>query len=426
MGLIRRKDNLTSGARRFLEAAAAGTAAGTDAKGRPLPGQARPLALSTADAKSILKDLDWDAPEAAEFLGAARIPKEALGAFKTGDRPDLLGGVLKDGRVFPYFENFLCCCCCGPCRLCRFYPFCKRRCGRVQVKLSDGSTLWAYRLEVEGVAVEAIPGRPGVAKVSIPGAAGGVALSDFQNHTGNASAHGNYAPASHTAEANPHPDKFAPKSADPNGYADKAELAGKAPRVWDGATPTAELPSGYAPATGSGEYAPAKDAAANPIKYLAEGSATTDGLNLIKASGGALVKEVSTLVHAAGDYAGASHGNDAHAKPFVAGSTIECLLNPPTASGVVAVALAFPSGMVPYDTTLAGDCVKAAWCPAAGGQGSALKVESASLAVSGSTGTLSFKLNAGTTAAPDYYDRSLPAWGGRIVTVTVSVPVKPA
>jgi len=413
MGLIRRKDDLTSGARRFLEAATAG---GT-LKGRPLPGQTRLPALQAADAKSILKDLDWEAPEAADFLGAAKIPKEALAAFKIGDRPDLLDGALKDAKVWPYFENFLCCCCCGPCRLCRFYPFCKRRCGRIQVKLTDGSTLWAYRLEIEGVAVESIPGRPSVAKVSIPGAAGGVTLADFNAHAANAAAHGSFAPASHTTEANPHPGKFAAASHDASHDAHN-----------DGRYAlSAHGHSGYAPATGSAEYAPAKDTASNPIKYLAKGAgAVANGLELVNASDGTKAADVSTVLHATGDYAGASHGNAAHSMPFTIGAVTECVMNPPTVSGVVTVQLALPAGTVPCDIALTASFIKAAWCPAAGGQGSALAVESAGLSVSGSTGTLSFKLNAGTAVAPDYYDRSLPAWSSRIVTVMVSVPLKPA
>ncbi|MBN1243575.1 MAG: hypothetical protein JXA15_12810 [Spirochaetales bacterium] len=392
MGLIRRKDDLTSGARRFLEAAAAGS----DAKGRPLPGQARPPALSVADAKSILKDLDWEAPEAADFIGAARIPKEALAAFKTGERPDLLAGALKDARLWPYFEHFICCCC-GPCRLCRFYPFCKRRCGRVQVKLSDGSTLYAYRLEIEGVAVEAIPGRPGVAKVSIPGAAGGVTLSDFQNHTGNATAHGSYAGAthnhdgtyalaSHATEANPHPGKFAPKSADPNGYADKADLAGKAPLDW--ASGMANPPTGYADA---------------------------------------------------------SHGNGSHAAVFVTGFVSKLAVNPPTtvksgtppAPSTYWCALEFkpPTGFFiadPMPGTSLDDWISAHFAPSAGGAGTRLTVTDAFL-VDGATETpptdswrIEFRMHylSGTTEIA-YNRMNTSEWDPKTVVVSLTVPIRP-
>jgi len=366
MGLFEKKNVLPESARRFLGAALDQTA---------LPD------LDSAGAKAIFRDIDWDASEAKDFLEAAgaRIPKDVLAAFKAGGRPDLLRDVLKDGNCADRFEGLLCCCC-GPCRQCRFYPFCRRRCGRIQFKLSDGTTLWAYRVEIDGATVEKITGRPGVVKVSIPAVGGGVTQTDFDAHKASGDHDSRYAPKSHTTEANPH----------------------------------------------SGKFAPAKYADDTAIEYVAKGSAAvTDGVRLAKVSDGSTLADVSTVIHADDDYAGASHDNAAHSVNFVIAAANACLVNPATASEMITAMLGVPTGMTPVvggDGKPAAGCVQASWCPAAGGLGEVMTPEIDGLSAAGA---LTFKLKAGASAPSGYYDRTISAWGSQIVTVMISIPLIP-
>jgi hypothetical protein len=386
MGLFNKKEELPGSALRFLSAAFPAN----DDKKPSLTKPGHLPVLDKAGAKAILKDIDWDAPEARDFLAAASIDAADLPSFKIGDRPDILVGAFKDPIRIELFERLLCCsCCCGSCRICKWYPFCRRRCGRVLFELKDGSTYWAYRVRVIGGDVEKDTAHPGGVKITV--AAGGVHNHDDRysllTHT-----HMEYAPAAHTNETNPHSTVFATK----------------APRVWDGTTPAVSAPVGYAPASHTSESDP------HSTVLAAKAPRVWDG---------------ATPVSSAPEgYAPASHDESAHSVSFITANANACLTNPASSGDTVSVTIDIPSGMVPVSPSAfisAGSWVKASWCPASGGVGSVLTPDSVVISGSGTSRMVSFKLNAGTALAPDYYDRSVSKWDTRSVIVLIAIPLIP-
>jgi len=203
MGLFQKKDELPDSALRFLSAAL--PAADDKKPASPRPGHL-PV-LDKAGAKAILKDIDWDAPEAKDFLAAAAIAASDLDSFKIGDKPDILVGAFKDPLRLELFERLLfCSCCCGSCRICKWYPFCRRRCGRVLFELKDGSSYWAHRVRVIGADVEKDAAHPGGVKITIAASGGGVSIADFNTHKTGGDHDARYAPKDHDGNHDAHND----------------------------------------------------------------------------------------------------------------------------------------------------------------------------------------------------------------------------
>ncbi|MBP7096543.1 MAG: hypothetical protein KBC36_10685 [Spirochaetia bacterium] len=336
--------------------AGAGTAPAGPAGGIAFP------ELAPATAAELVRACAWDTDEGLELARLAGrrlgLPAAKLADFLGKPDPAIARKFFLDRELRELFIDrlpiLLCCCgCCDsgccrcPWRPCPFARLCRRP--RVLVQQDGGTAKSAYKLVFSGPAVSV--NAYGVATIDYAPVAGTAVQplidASIVAHADIAAAHGNFAPASHTTEANPHPGKFAaashdayhdahndaryaPKSADPNGYADKGDLDGKAPKVWDATTPTADVPSGYAkasdltakapkvwdattpagdvpsgyaPATGSAEYAPAKDSSSNPIHYLAKGAGTpSNGIELANASDGTKAADVSTVLHASNAY----------------------------------------------------------------------------------------------------------------------------
>jgi hypothetical protein len=412
MGLFNKKEELPGSALRFLSAAFPAN----DDKKPSLTKPGHLPVLDKAGAKAILKDIDWDAPEAKDFLAAASIDAADLPSFKIGDRPDILVGAFKDPIRIELFERLLCCsCCCGSCRICKWYPFCRRRCGRVLFELKDGSTYWAYRVRVIGGDVEKDTAHPGGVKITV--AAAGVHNHDDRysllTHT-----HMEYAPAAHTNETNPHSTVFAtkaprvwdgttPVSSAPVGYAPASHLddddphstvlAAKAPRVWDGATPAGSAPEGYAPASHLDDDDP----------------------------------------HS-GKFAASPHGNSVHSVPIISGYISKLALNPPTTpSGMPAtywikIYYALPTGGTipsPLPGTSMNDWINAQFVTQSGGIGTTLIVEDAAihdgtLDTPPATSYISCKLYYMPSGVRmDYNSSNSAVWGDKIVTVMFSMPV---
>lgn len=307
--------------------AGAGTAPAGPAGGIAFP------ELAPATAAELVRACAWDTDEGLELARLAGrrlgLPAAKLADFLGKPDPAIARKFFLDRELRELFIDrlpiLLCCCgCCDsgccrcPWRPCPFARLCRRP--RVLVQQDGGTAKSAYKLVFSGPAVSV--NAYGVATIDYAPVAGTAVQplidASIVAHADIAAAHGNFAPASHTTEANPHPGKFAAashdayhdahndaryalKSADPNGYADKGDLAGKAPLAWTAGM--ANPPTGYAPATGSAEYAPAKDSSSNPIHYLAKGAGTpSNGIELANASDGTKAADVSTVLHASNAY----------------------------------------------------------------------------------------------------------------------------
>jgi hypothetical protein len=384
MGLFNKKEELPGSALRFLSAAFPAA----DDKKPALPRPGHLPVLDKIGAKAILKDIDWDAPEAKDFLAAASIDAADLPSFKIGDRPDILAGAFKDPIRIELFERLLCCsCCCGSYRICKWYPFCRRRCGRVLFELKDGSTYWAYRVRVIGADVEKDLAHPGGVKITVAASGGCVSQTDFDDHIDSGDHDARYALLSHTHSG------YALDTHTHSGYA-----------------PLTHAHTGYAADTHT------------HLEFADKIHAHTDYADKTHAH-----TEFADKVHVHTGYAGTPHDESAHSVSFITANANACLTNPASSGDTVSVTIDLPSGMIPIPSSIvsATSCIKASWCPTSGGVGSVLTPDSVSISGSGATRAVSFKLNAGTTAAPDYYDRSISKWNTRTVIVFIAIPLIP-